>query len=178
MRKIIWNIYIAYLKVCGHRKATQAVFQCHNRLRLSILRAFGAKIASHSQINGPLVLIGRYTDFSSLEVGGNTHIGADTVFDLCERISIGNRVAISPRCSFITHFNVGAGYLQKQYPPESGELSIADDVYIGTGATILHGVKIGKGALIAAHSLVNKDVPENTMVAGVPAKVIKRLVEK
>lgn len=177
MRKIIWNIYIVYLKLRGPRQATQAVFQCHKKLRLLILKAFGSKIASHSRINSPMILIGRYTDFSSLEIGKETHIGADTIFDLCEKISIGNRVAISPRCSFITHFNVGAGYLKNKFPSVTGGLSIGDDVYIGTGATILHGVKIGNGALIAAHSLVVSDVADNTMVAGVPAKFIKKLVD-
>ena len=178
MRKIIWNIYIAYLKIRGHRTASQAVFQCHKKLRLLILKAFGAKIAAHSGVNSPLILFGRYKDFSALEIGEQTHIGADTIFDLCEKINIGSRVAISPRCSFITHFNAGAGHLQNQYPPVTGGVSIGDDVYIGTGVTVLHGVKIGNGALIAAHSLVNEDVAENTMVAGVPARFVKNITKK
>ncbi|QYX56783.1 acetyltransferase [Roseovarius sp. SCSIO 43702] len=61
----------------------------------------------------------------------------------------------------------------------NGRVEIGDDVYIGTGATILPGradqpLKIGRGAIIGAHSLVTKDVPENTVVIGAPAKPLKR----
>lgn len=50
---------------------------------------------------------------------------------------------------------------------------IGDDVWIGTGAVITKGVKIGNGAVIGVNSLITKDVPENAIVAGNPAKVIK-----
>jgi len=54
-----------------------------------------------------------------------------------------------------------------------GGVKIEDDVWIGAGATILDGVSIGKGAIVGASSLVNKNVPEYTIVAGIPAKTIK-----
>jgi acetyltransferase-like isoleucine patch superfamily enzyme len=54
-----------------------------------------------------------------------------------------------------------------------GDIRIGDDVWVGCSVQILPGVTIGNGAVIAAGSLVNKDVPENAIVAGVPAKIIK-----
>ena len=51
---------------------------------------------------------------------------------------------------------------------------IEDDVWIGGGTTILAGVHIGKGAIIAAGAVVNKDVPEYAIVGGVPAKLLKK----
>lgn len=60
-------------------------------------------------------------------------------------------------------------------PPE--EVIIEDDVWIGAHTTILKGVHIGRGSVIAAGSLVNRNVPSHCMVAGVPAKVIKENVE-
>jgi len=56
---------------------------------------------------------------------------------------------------------------------ESGEIIIEDDVWIGAKATILKGVTIGKGAVVAVGSVVTKDIPPNAIAAGVPAKVIK-----
>jgi acetyltransferase-like isoleucine patch superfamily enzyme len=56
---------------------------------------------------------------------------------------------------------------------EHSKVFIGNDVWIGTNVTVLDGVKIGHGAIIGAHSLVNKDVPPYTIVGGVPAKYIK-----
>lgn len=175
MRTLLWPIYIGYLKLRGHRTAVRALFQCHHRLRLRILRAFGATIGQGSRVNGPLIVMGRFTDFAGLHVGSHTHIGAGSLLDLTGNISIGSRVALSPRCSIITHLNVGEGVLKETYPPAKGHVIIEDDVYIGTCATVLHGITIGKGAIVAAGSLVNKDVPDHTMVAGVPARPVKKL---
>ena len=54
-------------------------------------------------------------------------------------------------------------------------VKIENDVWIGAKATILSGVTIGNGAIVAAGAVVTKDVPENTVVAGVPAKIIKQI---
>lgn len=57
---------------------------------------------------------------------------------------------------------------------KDGELNIQDDVWIGANATIMSGVTIGKGAVIGAMSLVNKDIPAYEVWGGVPAKFIKK----
>ena len=54
-------------------------------------------------------------------------------------------------------------------------VKIGNDVWIGAKATVLSGVTIGNGAVIAAGAVVTKDVPDNTVVAGVPAKIIKQI---
>lgn len=54
-----------------------------------------------------------------------------------------------------------------------GDIVVADDVWIGYGATILSGVRIGQGAVVAAGAVVSKDVPPYAVAAGIPAKVIK-----
>ena len=59
-------------------------------------------------------------------------------------------------------------YLEKPY-----QIQIGNDVWIGTGAILFDGVTIGNGAIVAAGSVVNKDVPSYAIVGGVPAKVIK-----
>lgn len=61
-----------------------------------------------------------------------------------------------------------------QRPLETEPVIIGKNVWIGESVSILPGVTIGNGCIIGAHSVVTKDVPENSMVVGVPAKVIKR----
>nr|WP_315850306.1 DapH/DapD/GlmU-related protein [Gemmata sp. SH-PL17] len=62
-------------------------------------------------------------------------------------------------------------------PPESiAPVIIGDDVWIGRGAVILKGVSIGHRAIVAAHSVVTKNVPADAIVAGNPARVVKELV--
>jgi maltose O-acetyltransferase len=92
------------------------------------------------------------------------------------RIIIGNYILIAPYV-FITTSN--HEYSKKNIPiylqEETGEdVVIEDDVWIGTHAVILPGVTIGKGSIIGAGAVVTKNVPRYSIVAGVPAKVIKR----
>jgi UDP-2-acetamido-3-amino-2,3-dideoxy-glucuronate N-acetyltransferase len=175
MRSLLWRIYLFYVKARGPRRAVPRLYRCHRKLRQRILRAFGARIGHESRIHGPMLIIGEFRDFSGLEVGPQTHIGCDSLFDLTDSIRIGERVTISPRCSFLTHLNVGRSELHHQYPPTRGSITIGDDVYLGIGVTVLHGVTIGKCALVAAGALVRNDVAPYTLVAGVPAVPIKKL---
>lgn len=70
---------------------------------------------------------------------------------------------------------VVAGVLE---PPSATPVIIEDDVLIGANSVILEGVKVGKGAVVAAGSVVTKDVAPNTVVAGSPARIIKIKDEK
>ncbi len=63
-------------------------------------------------------------------------------------------------------------------PEDDEPVIIEDDVWVGTGAIILKGVRVGTGAIIAAGAVVTKDVPPYTIVGGVPAKVIKHRFNK
>jgi acetyltransferase-like isoleucine patch superfamily enzyme len=60
-------------------------------------------------------------------------------------------------------------------PPSAEPVVIEDDVMIGANVVVLEGVKVGKGSVVAAGSVVVKDVSENTLVAGIPAKEIKKI---
>lgn len=62
----------------------------------------------------------------------------------------------------------------KGYPKERGDITIGNDVWIGYGAIILSGVKIGNGSVIGAYSLATKDVSSYSIVGGNPAKLIKK----
>jgi 2,3,4,5-tetrahydropyridine-2,6-dicarboxylate N-acetyltransferase len=99
-------------------------------------------------------------------------IGARTMIDM--NVVVGGR-AIVGKDSHIGAGTVLAGVIE---PPNANPVIVGDNVLIGANAVVLEGVKVGNGAVVAAGSVVVKDVEENTVVAGVPAKVIKMVDEK
>jgi tetrahydrodipicolinate N-acetyltransferase len=99
-------------------------------------------------------------------------IGARTMIDM--NVVVGGR-AIVGKDSHIGAGTVLAGVIE---PPNANPVIIGDNVLIGANAVVLEGIKVGNGAVVAAGSVVVKDVEENTVVAGVPAKVIKMVDEK
>jgi acetyltransferase-like isoleucine patch superfamily enzyme len=93
-------------------------------------------------------------------------------------ISIGRHVTISARVSFINHD--GGTWVFRDQPRfrnviKYGRIVVHDNCFIGFGATILPGVSIGPNAVVAAQSVVTADVPANTVVGGVPARVLMSL---
>jgi acetyltransferase-like isoleucine patch superfamily enzyme len=107
-----------------------------------------------------------------LIVGQNTRLNGVHI-DAQELIVIGQNVRIAPYTIIMdsdfhdvnNHFSEGI----------SGPIIIQDDVWLATRCTILKGVTIGRGAVVATGAVVTRDVPEYSVVAGVPAKVIRKL---
>ena len=95
-------------------------------------------------------------------------------------IEIGNNVAITAGVSILTHdyaWNVLKGGYTKKVYGSAGKVKIGNNVFIGQKAIILKGVTIGDNVIIGAGSIVNKDVPDNCVVAGNPAKYICSIEE-
>src|SRR5437016_1723064 len=90
-------------------------------------------------------------------------------------VSIGKHVTIASNVSFITHDGGTWVFRHKQkyaHVIKFGRIVIHDNCFIGYGATIMPGVSIGPNAVVAAQSVVTKDVPENMVAGGFPAKVL------
>lgn len=113
-------------------------------------------------------------DGAKLEFGSNVFINAGCGIAATKSIIIGNDVRIGPRTSIMD-----SDYHRLDADTDYGDLAkpirIGNNVWIGTRCTILAGVTIGDGAVIAAGSTVIKDVPPNTVVGGSPAKFIRSL---
>lgn len=95
-------------------------------------------------------------------------------------IKFHNNVTVTSNVTFVNHdvFHEGLNRLGKgTFSYYSREIEVFDNVFIGCNSTILPGVKIGPNAVIAAGSVVTKDVKENTVVAGNPARVIETFDE-
>lgn len=136
-----------------------------------------------------LKILFKYTPFVSIrivllklagyKIGKNVYLPSDLVIsDLKNRknnLHIGNRVSIGPNVTLITDSGPNNSILINQFPTISGEIIICDDAWIGAGSIILPNVKVGKCSIVAAGSVCNKDIPEYTIVGGVPAKIIKKI---
>jgi acetyltransferase-like isoleucine patch superfamily enzyme len=110
-----------------------------------------------------------------LKMGNSSSIGAYSYIGCSGRIEIGDNVMMGP-CVNIIAENHNYSDLEKPMNAQGVNnkgITIENDVWIGTRATILDGVRIGRGAIIAAGAVVNETVPEYAIVGGVPAKVLK-----
>lgn len=113
---------------------------------------------------------------ASIEIGENTYVTGKSMVIAKQSVVIGKNCAISWNVTISDndfHSIDNGSYLS------GGSLAVVieDDVWIGMNATILKGVKIGKGAIIAAGAVVTSDVPPYCIVGGVPAKVIREGIQ-
>jgi len=126
----------------------------------------GSSLAYSVEISWPNhVYIGK-----AVSIGGDVSLGASSQ----GKIMIGDRCAIAAGARFVTpthDYNI----LPVSSVGINKDIIVGEDVWIGTAAILLPGVTIHEGAVIAAGAVITKDVPPDCVVAGVPAKVIKKL---
>ena len=111
------------------------------------------------------------------------HIGKNSIWRdrlvplYAERIFLGDNVRCGSKVFFITHDVIHSMLNNRpgndfEFKEKIGDIRIGDNVFVGSNTTILYDVTIGSNVIIGAGSLVNKDIPSNSVVAGVPAKYI------
>lgn len=132
---------------------------------------YGCSIGDNSKI-GTFVEIQK-----NATIGKHCKISSHTF--ICEGVHIGDNVFVGHNVTFINDKYPRAtnedGSLQTEVDWKVEEIFVQKGASIGSSATILCGVTIGEGAIIGAGSVITKNVPPRTVVAGVPAKVIKKL---
>ncbi|CUM62555.1 uncharacterized protein PRCAT00000107001 [Priceomyces carsonii] len=119
-----------------------------------------------------------------IDYGFNVHIGSSfysnfnlTLLD-CALIKIGDRVLFGPNVSLITATHPSDPTLRGAEVESALPITIGDNVWLSSNVTVLPGVTIGSGSVIGAGSVINKNIPPNSVVVGIPGKVVKVLKEE
>lgn len=136
---------------------------------LALLRRLGAQIDETAEIRTPF-----YTDFGKfMTVGKNVFVNNACTFMDRGGITLEDEVKIGPRVNLITeNHDLDPA---KRRTLISNRILIKRNVWIGAAATVLPGVTVGENSVVAAGAVVTKDVPSNVIVAGVPAKIIRKI---
>jgi acetyltransferase-like isoleucine patch superfamily enzyme len=146
-----------------------------SRVRVSLLRFAGCRIGARTLIAGRVTVIGGPHPAANLVVGADCWFNDGCTFDTTDRLVIGDRVSIGQDVLVLTSTH------EMGYHAGRAGASTTAPVFIGSGAwlcaraIILPGVSIGDGAVVAAGAVVNKAVPADQLVAGVPARPVREL---
>jgi acetyltransferase-like isoleucine patch superfamily enzyme len=169
------SLLVAYARAAGDHVINSYLERCSPRYLGYVLNLLGAKVDLSSNIKEGLVFDNTYFKYSNLTVEENCYIGKKVFFDMPNPIIIKKEAVVSEGVTILTHQDVGSRALKEFYERKDGSVVLDEGCWVGANATILCGVRIGKCAVVAAGSVVNRDVPDYTVVGGVPARVIKQL---
>lgn len=167
---------------------------CSCFTKFKVKAAYSVSFGGNVQISSNVII--KATDGGEIRIGSNVSFGANSqiisqggIIEISDNCFIGTGVIITSK-KFI---NIGEGSQIAEYVVirdqdhniesrpirtsgfKVSPIIIQNDVWLAAKSTVLRGCIIGEGAVIGAHSLVNKDIPEFTLAAGIPAKVIKKI---
>ena len=129
------------------------------------------------------VVIHRRCEFTTrpgarLIIGAGTRVGSDGVIAVSREVRLGRNVLIAARCYIADYgheFRDSTRPVMHQGATGAAPVAIGDGAWLGINVAILPGVTLGRNCVVGANSVVTQSVPDHTVVAGVPARVVKRL---
>lgn len=133
------------------------------------LKGINARIEPGSIIRDKVIIGNNAVIMMGASINIGAVIGEGTMIDM--NAVLGGRATTGKNC----HVGAGAVLAGVIEPPSASPVVLEDDVLIGANAVVIEGVRIGKGAVVAAGAMVIEDVPAGVVVAGSPAKIIKRV---
>lgn len=166
MKKIIYSLFPAY-RFCYHLFSTAKINFYMWQLKFKVKH-----LGKYSRI-----YFAHIVEPYNISIGHHVYINKNCdIITTSSKVEIGNYVMIGPNVTFVAQNHDVSDWekpmiFSKEY--HQGNITVADDVWIGANATILSGITINRGAIVAAGAVVAKDVPPYAVVGGVPAKKIK-----
>jgi acetyltransferase-like isoleucine patch superfamily enzyme len=158
--------------VAGRRWRTDGLLFLGRRLELQIARRGMVEF-------GRFVWIGDGTKIRChegvVEIGAKTVMGQECTISAYQRVRIGEQCVIADRAMFID-FDHGVVEVERPIRVQGiykRDVEVGSNVWIGYGACILRGVRVGDNSIVGTNSVVTRDVPANAVVAGIPARVIR-----
>ena len=152
----------------------ELLIQMNNSSDLTEVRDLLSKITGSEIDESVAVFTPLYINYGKhTKIGKNVFINFDCVFLDLGRITIEDNVLIAPKVSLLSEGHPVSPDKRHSLIPKP--IHIKKNAWIGANATILQGVTIGENSVVAAGSVVSNDVPDNTVVGGIPAKFIKTI---
>ncbi|HJF54259.1 MAG TPA: sugar O-acetyltransferase [Limosilactobacillus coleohominis] len=155
------------------KRSAQLCFQINTtdptspRIKPLVKELFHGNVDDDASFMPPLHVL----DGSKVKIGKNTHLNYNTTLMSSDRITIEDNVKIAANCQFLANNHD----LYDREKLLCAPITIKNNAWLGAGVTVLAGVTIGENSVVGAGAVVTKDVAPNTIVAGVPAKVIKEI---
>ena len=170
----IFGRYLRYrlLTTAGYRWRTDGLVFFGRKLQLQIARGAEVRFGRFAWI-GDGTKIRCHEGF--VEIGPKTVLGQEVTISAYQHIRIGEQCVIADRAMFID-FDHGVVDVEKPIREQGiymRDVEVGNNCWIGYNACILRGVTVGDNCVIGANAVVTEDVPDNAVVAGVPAKVIR-----
>jgi acetyltransferase-like isoleucine patch superfamily enzyme len=175
LKKTIRFLLYCFVEVFYHNIIDHALYFSHARkLFLSLL---GAKIGKNTILMNVRFFNWHHTGPGGLHIGKECFLGDETLIDLYNEVVLEDQVTLAQKVTVLTHLNVGYKNhpLQKFFPKTAKKVTFKKGCVVAANCTILPGITIGEKSFVAAGSVVTKNVPSQTLVAGVPAKKIRKI---
>ena len=141
----------------------------HSETKRRLLNWYGFKIGKGTRIYGKVEISGRLITDEDVFIGDNFTIRGNGC------VHIEDRCDIAPDVVFLTGSHEIGTSERRAGKGITDDIFVGEGTWVGARSTILPGIRIGKGCVIAAGAVVTKDVPDHVVVGGVPAKIIRRL---
>jgi maltose O-acetyltransferase len=171
---IVKNSLVLVFRIIGPPR----VLRYGSPVNIAILKAFGADVEKNVTVSSPVVLHNAREGFGNLTIKEGCHFNGYNFLDLLGRITLEKGVSLGPGVIIMTHNRYNKNpFLEERLADTCGikDVLIKEGAGIKAGALVVHGITIGRNAVVGGHAVVNRDVQDNCFVAGVPARLIKEI---